>query len=89
VRLPCIQAELKYDFNVPEIVGDQLRRLRDLNLIDTKSGYNISDIVKASDNGKISIDLTQYLDVTELGKKFLITHEKLEVSDRQIATSQD
>jgi Sec-independent protein translocase protein TatA len=83
------QAKLRYDFNVPEIVGNQLRRLRDLNLIDTKSGYNISDIVKASDNGKNSIDLTEYLDVTELGRKFLITHEKLEISDRQIATSQE
>lgn len=83
-----IQAKSRYDFYVSDIVGEQLRRLRDLNLIDTKSGY-VSDIIKASDNGKISIDLTEYLDVTELGRKFLITHEKLEISDQQKPIFQD
>lgn len=69
-----IQEKSRSDFYVSEIVGDRLRRLRDLKLIDTKSGYNISDIIKVSDKGKISIDLTQYLDVTEFGKEFLTTN---------------
>jgi preprotein translocase subunit SecF len=69
--------ETNYDFYVSERVGDELRRLRDLKLIALKSGY-ISDLVRASDYGKRSIDLTQYLDVTELGKKFLLTRETLQ-----------
>jgi hypothetical protein len=63
-------------------VGDELRRLRDLKLIATKSGY-ISDIVRASDYGKLAIDLTKYLDVTDLGKKFLITHGTLQSNNQQ------
>lgn len=71
-----------YDFYVSERVGDELRRLRDLKLIATKSGY-ISDIVRASDYGKRSIDLTKYLDVTDLGKKFLVTRQTLQSKNQQ------
>jgi len=71
------ETKTNYDFYVSDRVGDELRRLRDLKLIVTKSGY-ISDIVRASDYGKHSIDLTKYLDVTDLGKKFLVTRETLQ-----------
>ncbi|MEG4578630.1 hypothetical protein QUA71_03180 [Microcoleus sp. MON1_C5] len=71
-----------YDFYVSDRVGDELRRLRDLKLIATKSGY-ISDIVRASDYGKRSINLTKYLDVTDLGKKFLVTRETLQSQNQQ------
>jgi hypothetical protein len=71
------QANTNYDFYVLDRVGDELRRLRDLKLIAVKSGY-ISDIVRASDYGKRSIDLTKYLEVTPLGKKFLLTSETLQ-----------
>lgn len=76
------ETETNYDFYVSERVGDELRRLRDLKLIALKSGY-ISDIVRASDYGKRSIDLTKYLDVTDLGKKFLLTRETLQSKNQQ------
>jgi|GEM_PF-2409166 len=76
------QAKTNYDFYVSDRVGDELRRLRDLKLISTKSGY-ISDIVRASDYGKLAIDLTKYLDVTDLGKKFLITRGTLQSNNQQ------
>jgi flagellar basal body-associated protein FliL len=76
------QAKTSYNFYVSERVGDELRRLRDLKLIDLNSGY-ISDVVQASENGRRPIDLTQYLHVTELGKKYLITRETLHSSNQQ------
>ncbi|MBD2448604.1 hypothetical protein H6G76_15875 [Nostoc sp. FACHB-152] len=76
------QAKTSYNFYVSERVGDELRRLRDLKLIKMNSGY-ISDVVQASDNGRRAIDLTQYLHVTELGKKYLITRETLHSSNQQ------
>lgn len=80
-----LQANTNYKFYVPEKVADELRRLRDLKLIQTNSGY-ISDLVKASDNGRQPIDLTEYLCVTDLGKKFLMTREKLHSSNQQEKT---
>jgi hypothetical protein len=71
-----------YDFYVSQIVGNELRHLRALKLIATKSG-SISDIVRASDYGKRSINLTEYLDVTDLGKKFLVTRETLQSNNQQ------
>ncbi|MCU0527366.1 MAG: hypothetical protein MUF72_21375 [Elainella sp. Prado103] len=71
------QAKTRYEFYVSGRVGDELRRLRDFGLVKTKSGY-ISDVVRASDAGNHAIDLTQYLDVTDLGRKFLATRETLE-----------
>jgi small-conductance mechanosensitive channel len=76
------EAKTSYNFDVSDRVGDELRRLRDLKLITTKSGY-ISDVVQASDNGKRSIDLTKYFDVTDLGKKFLEIREKLQSKNQQ------
>jgi len=76
------EAKTNYDFYVSDRVGDELRRLRDLHLIATKSGY-ISDIVRASDYGKRAIDLTQHLEVTHLGKKFLITRQALQSKSHQ------
>ena len=76
------EAKTNYDFYVSDRVGDELRRLRDLKLIETKSGY-ISDIVQASDHGKRSINLTKYLNVTDLGKKFLVTRETLQSKNQQ------
>lgn len=76
------ETKTNYDFYVSDRVGDELRRLRDLKLITTKSGY-ISDIVRASDYGKRSINLTEYLDVTDLGKKFLVTRETLQSKNQQ------
>jgi hypothetical protein len=75
-----------YDFYVSDRVGDELRRLRDLKLIATKSGY-ISDMVQASDYGKRPIDLTKYLNVTDLGKKFLATRENLKAKSQQEANN--
>ena len=75
------QANTSYDFYVSERVGDELRRLRDLRLIKTDCDY-ISDLVRASNGGKHSIDLTKYLHVTELGKKFLTTREVLQSSNK-------
>ena len=76
------ETKTSYVFQVSDKVGDELRRLRDLKLIATKSGY-ISDIVRASDYGKHSIDLTKYLDVTDLGKKFLVTRKTLQSKNVQ------
>ncbi|XZN90473.1 MAG: hypothetical protein ACM65M_23080 [Microcoleus sp.] len=76
------ETKTNYNFYVSDRVGDELRRLRDLKLITTKSGY-ISDIVRASDYGKRSINLTEYLDVTDLGKKFLVTRETLQSKNQQ------
>lgn len=76
------KAKTSYDFYVSDKVGDELRRLRDLMLIATKSGY-VSDVVQASDYGKCSIDLTKYFDVTDLGKKFLVTREMMQSKDQQ------
>lgn len=75
------QANTHYKFYVSDRVGDELRRLRDLGLVATQSGY-ISDIVRASDHGRNPIDLTQYLNITELGKKFLATRETLQSKDQ-------
>ncbi|WP_377478960.1 MAG: hypothetical protein P2A85_09320 [Microcoleus anatoxicus] len=76
------ETKTNYNFYVSDRVGDELRRLRDLKLITTKSGY-ISDLVRASDYGKRSINLTEYLDVTDLGKKFLVTRETLQSKNQQ------
>lgn len=75
-----------YDFYVPEKVGDELRRLRDLKLIAMKSGY-VQYIIQLSDYGKSSIDLTKYFEVTDLGKKFLETREKLKSKSQQETNS--
>ena len=75
-----------YDFYVPEKVGDELRRLRDLKLITMKSGY-VQYIIQLSDYGKSSIDLTKYFEVTDLGKKFLETREKLKSKSQQETNS--
>lgn len=77
------EAKTSYNFYVSDRVGDELRRLRDLKLIATKSGLFVSDAVRASDYGKCSIDLTKYFDVTDLGKKFLITRETLQSKNQQ------
>ncbi|MBH8563734.1 hypothetical protein I8748_16305 [Nostoc sp. CENA67] len=76
------EANKKYDFYVSEEVAKELRRLRDLKLIETNSGL-ISDVVQASNNGKKSIDLTKYFHVTDLGKKFLKTREVLQSKNQQ------
>ncbi|MBD2439575.1 hypothetical protein [Nostoc sp. FACHB-110] len=80
------EANKDYNFYVSDKVGDELRRLRDLKLINTNFGY-ISDIVKASNNGKQPIDLTKYLHVTDLGKKFLMTRTQLNSSNQQEKTN--
>ncbi len=78
------EANMKYDFHVSDRVGDELRRLRDFKVIGLKSGYSyISEVVRASQHGHKSIDLTQYFHVTELGKKFLETRETLHSSNQQ------
>jgi hypothetical protein len=71
-----------YDFYVSEKVGDELRRLRDLKLIAMKSGY-VGYLIQLSDYGKRSIDLTKYFEVTDLGKRFLETREKLKSKGQQ------
>ncbi|MCZ8038993.1 MAG: hypothetical protein O9276_12870 [Microcystis sp. LE17-20A] len=71
-----------YDFYVSEKVGDELRRLRDLKLIAMKSGY-VGYLIQLSDYGKRSIDLTKYFEVTDLGKRFLETREKLKSKSQQ------
>ena len=76
------EAKTKYKFYVSDRVGDELRRLRDLKLIATKSCY-VSDVVRASDYGERSINLTKYFEVTDLGKKFLVTREKLKTKKQQ------
>lgn len=76
------EAKTKYEFYVSDKVGDELRRLRDFKLIKTNSGY-ISDVVKASNYGQKSIDLTKYFHLTDLGKKFLLTREALQSSSQK------
>ncbi|NEU84119.1 hypothetical protein [Nostoc sp. UIC 10630] len=71
-----------YDFYVSEKVGDELRRLRDLKLIFLKAGY-VQYLIQLSDYGKRSIDLTEYFDITDLGKKFLETRKKLQSKSQQ------
>ncbi|OIP73484.1 MAG: hypothetical protein AUK48_09995 [Oscillatoriales cyanobacterium CG2_30_44_21] len=71
-----LEIQTNYDCFVPEKVGEELRHLRDLKLISTKLG-RISDIVRASEYGKYSVDLTQHLDVTDLGKKLLQTRQEI------------
>jgi hypothetical protein len=75
-----------YDFYVTERVGDELRRLRDLKLIAMKSGY-VQYVIQLSDYGKRSIDLTKFFEVTDLGKKFLETREKLQSRKQQETNS--
>ncbi|BAY76799.1 hypothetical protein NIES25_32570 [Nostoc linckia NIES-25] len=75
------KAKTRYDFYISNNVADELRRLRDFKLINTNSGY-ISDVVRASNYGTKSIDLTQYFHVTDLGEQFLLTRQALE-SNRQ------
>jgi hypothetical protein len=75
-----------YDFYVSEKVGDELRRLRDLKLIAMKSGY-VGYLIQLSDYGKRSIDLTKYFEVTDLGKRFLETREKLKSKSQQQTNS--
>ncbi len=64
-----------FKFYVNESAAAELRRLRDSKLIKIKSPYQyISDLEKASNYGKTEqdfIDLTQYCEITELGKEFL------------------
>ena len=76
------KTNLNYDFYVSEKVGDELRRLRDLKLITMKEGY-IGYLIRLSDYGKRSIDLTKYFEVTDLGKRFLETREKLKSKSQQ------
>jgi hypothetical protein len=76
------ERKTSYTFYVSGRVGDELRRLRDLKLIATRSGY-VSDVVRASDYGKRSIDLTKYFVVTDLGKKYLVTRETLQSKNQQ------
>ncbi|PZU94031.1 MAG: hypothetical protein DCE90_15480 [Pseudanabaena sp.] len=71
-----LEIHTNYDCFVPEKVGDELRHLRDLKLISTKLGH-ISDIVRASEYGRYPVDLTQHLDVTELGKKLLKIRQEI------------
>lgn len=80
------EANTRYDFYVSEEVAKELRRLRDLKLIETNSGF-ISDVAQASNYGKKSIDLTKYLHVTDLGKKFLKTREVLQSKSLQYAVN--
>lgn len=75
-----------YDFYVSDKVGDELRRLRDLKLIAMKSGY-VGYLIQLSDYGKRSIDLTNYFEVTDLGKRFLETREKLKSKSQQQSNS--
>jgi len=77
-----------YAFYVSDRVGDELRRLRDLKLIITRSCY-VSDVVRASDYGKRSIDLTKYFDVTDLGKKFLVTRETLQSKNQNVVENSE
>ncbi|MEH1823086.1 MAG: hypothetical protein V7L31_29095 [Nostoc sp.] len=79
------KAKTRYEFYVSSKVGDELRRLRDFKLIQTKSGY-ISDVERASNFGKESIDLTKYFHVTDLGEQFLVTREKLQSSNQEEIT---
>ena len=75
-----------YDFYVSDRVGDELRRLRDLKLITTRTGF-ISDIVRASDYGRQSINLAEFLEVTDLVKKFMLKREEL-LSKRRMEPNQ-
>jgi hypothetical protein len=83
-----LQAQTSYNCYISDSVGDELRHLRDLKLVALKSGY-ISDLINASDHGKKAIDLTQYLYVTDLGKKFLLTHKTLQASNSSIINNQE
>jgi hypothetical protein len=65
-----------YEFRVSRAVGDELRRLRDLDLIKLRSG-SVSNLVRASDDGKRSIDLTNYFFVTKHGREFLTYRKQL------------
>jgi hypothetical protein len=80
------KAKTRYDFYVSNNVGDELRRLRDFKLIETNFGY-ISDVVRASNDGKKSIDLTKYFHVTDLGQQFLTTREALQSNSLQEMTN--
>jgi len=78
-----------YDFKVSEKVGDELRRLRDLKLIEMKSGY-VGYLIQLSERGNRSINLAEYFEVTDLGKRFLETREKLQSKNQQgIKSSQE
>ena len=70
------QAGTSYNIAVWSAVGDELRNLRNLNLVETINCH-IQEIVDASKGGGRLVDLTKYLRVTDKGKKFLETYEKL------------
>lgn len=44
---------------------------------------SMSDVIKVSENGRKKIDLTEYIYITDLGKKFLETKEKLNSKNQQ------
>lgn len=67
------QDNTQYMFKASNRAGNELRHLRGLGLISMK-GCSMSDVIRASDGGQQRIDLTQYVEVTEFGKKYLSTY---------------
>jgi hypothetical protein len=72
-------------FYVSESASTELRRLRDSLLIEIlPPNRYISDLEKLSDYGRVSIDLTQFCTITESGKDFLQTLEKMSNANSSI-----
>lgn len=82
------EAKTSYEFYVSNSVGDELRSLRDWKLIALKPDCSfISDIVKASNYGHQSLDLTKYMYVTALGKRFLDIRKATQSRSQQQTTT--
>jgi hypothetical protein len=65
-------------FYVNEAASTELRRLRDSQLIEILPPHEyVRDLERSSEYGKVSIDLTQFCTITESGKEFLQTLEKM------------
>jgi len=69
------------EFYVNKPAADELRRLRDSNLI-TIDRY-VNELERLSNYGEISIDLTQYCAITESGHEFLMNLKNMTNSNKE------
>jgi hypothetical protein len=74
-------------FNVTKAAAEELRRLRDSDLI-TIDRY-VSELERLSNYGEIPIDLTKYCAITQSGSEFLINLNNMTNSNKEEKVSPD
>ena len=68
-------------FNVTKAAAEELRRLRDSDLI-TIDRY-VSELERLSNYGEIPIDLTKYCAITKSGREFLMNLNNMTNSNKE------